>query len=106
MNKYFKTLTGYRWIALLAIWLPLMVVGFYITEIAPYWLYSLLVTVSIFTLDITIGIGRRIDDDKMNLIGISYLIVLIVVLFKLIELNPPITKTVEPDIAETAYNVK
>jgi len=81
MITYLKTLLPFRWFVLLLFTTPLLVLGMYMTEVWNYYIYTLIVIITTFILDLTIGLGRRIDNYLLNGLGIIWLFFLIYLIY-------------------------
>lgn len=75
--NYIKSLFPWRWVLILILFLSVE----YLLLFLPHFLITSII--NLFTwimVDITIGIGRRVEEWHLNIIGLSYLISLAVFL--------------------------
>ena len=75
--KYLKTLLPHRWVILLLFIGLFAILGIYMTEVWDYYVYISVVVVTVFIMDLTIGLGRRVDSFTLNDLGICWLMFLV-----------------------------
>ena len=85
MKKYLKTLVPYRWFILLIFTLPFLILGICTVDIWNYYIYSAVVLITTIILDLTIGIGREVNDFRLNILGILWLSLLIKIMVRYIN---------------------
>lgn len=94
MKTYLKSLFPWRWIALFVLYFCIEFILF----MAPFPMYYHLgALVTVFVIDLTVGLGQRIDKPYLNVLGLIYLSALCAYFFYVSQ---------HPALINSIFNIK